>query len=219
MKSLIVSVITFCALGLFQSVQNSAATSEQGSARSKSDASQQAVTPEATKSISPPVTQRITLHPPHDKATGKYDETRACFSFKMGQMKLPNSTDWDLGYGFLSIGNEDWLMVGTVGRDKRSVMKELGKYDWSDSFKVPALEPLPELKEGEQRNISVDSSGDTHKPWAKTTSNFAKAKVGYMYVVHVKDAQADFYVVFRVEELEQGNHCTITWAQIPAPEN
>jgi hypothetical protein len=34
----------------------------------------------------------------------------------------------------------------------------------------------------------------------------------------VKDAQADFYVLFRVEEIEQGVHCTISWAQIPAPE-
>lgn len=218
MKTLIVFVITLSVLGLFQSVKNSAATVEQGNARSKSEASQQAITPEPTKSITPVATQSITLHPPHDKATGNYDETRACFSFKMARMKLPNSTDWDLGYGFLNISNEDWLMVGTIARDKRSVMKELGKYNWSDSFKIPVLEPLPELKEGEERRISVDSSGDTHKPWAQSTSNFAKAKAGYMYLVHVKDAEADFYVLFRVEELEQGNHCTISWAQIPEPQ-
>ena len=162
--------------------------------------------------------QAVTLYPPHVKATGKYDETRACFSFKLGRNKLANSTDWDLGYGFASISNEDWLMVGTTGADKRSVMKELGEYKWSDSFKTPALEPLPELKEGERRQITVDSSADTHRQWAKTTSHFAKAKAGYMYLVHVKDDQADFYVLFRVEEIEQGDHCTISWRQILTPE-
>jgi len=170
------------------------------------------------QAINPVSTQTITLYPPHDKITGKYDETRACFSFKMGRNKLQNSTDWDLGYGFASINNEDWLMVGTTGRDKRSVMKEIGNYNWSDSFKIPAIEPLPELKEGERRQITVDSSADTHQKWAETTSQFAKAKAGYMYLVHVKDAQADFYALFRVEEIGQGDHCTISWALIPAPE-
>ena len=177
----------------------------------RSEAHQQGLT---TKAL-----QTITLYPPQDKKTGKYDETRACFSFKMGRNKLPSSTDWDLGYGFANIGNEDWLMVGTSGRNKRSVMKELGEYNWSDAFKIPALEPLPELKEGERRQITVDSSADTHRKWAKSTSHFAKAKAGYMYVVRVKDDQADFYVLFRVEEIEHGAHCTISWAQIPTPES
>ena len=162
--------------------------------------------------------QTVTLYPPNDKATGNYDETRACFSFKLGRNKVANSTDWDLGYGFASISNEDWLMVGTTGAEKRSVMMELGKYKWSDSFKTPALEPLPELKVGERRHITVDSSADTHRQWAQTTTHFAKAKVGYMYLVHVKDPQADLYVLFRVEEIAQGDHCTISWRQIPAPE-
>jgi hypothetical protein len=163
--------------------------------------------------------QTVTLYPPRDQATGKQDETRACFSFKLGRNRLPKTTDWDLGYGFASIGGEDWLMVGTTTRDKRSVMTEVGKYSWSDPFTIPTLEPLPELKEGERRQITVDSSGDTHKQWAKTTSHFVKAKAGYMYVIHVKDNESDFYVAFRVEEVEQGKHCTISWKQVATPEN
>lgn len=167
--------------------------------------------------INPLAIQTVTLYPPRDKATGKHDETRACFSFKTGTIKSPKSTDWDLGYGFTSINGEDWLMVGTVARDKRSVMKELGEYKWSDSFTIPVLEPLPKLNEGEQRNVVLDASADTHKQWAKTTGQFAKAKRDHMYLVHVKDDQADFYVLFRVEEIEHGEHCTISWAQIPPP--
>ena len=165
------------------------------------------------------VPQTFTLYPPRDKSSGRYDETRACFSFKMGRTKLPGSLDWDLGYGFLQMSNEDWFRVGTIATDKRSVMKELGRYTWSDSFKVRAVDPLPELKEGERREVTVDSSADTHRQWAKSTSQFAKAKAGYMYLVRVKDSQADFYVLFRVEEIEQGDHCTISWRRIPTPDN
>jgi hypothetical protein len=163
-------------------------------------------------------TQTVTLYSPRDKATGRYNETRACFSFKLGKNKLLGSTDWDLGYGFASIGGEDWLMVGTTPPDKRSVMKDLGQYQWSDSFPVWALEPLPELKPGERRQITVDSSGDTHQEWARSTTHFAKAKVGQMYLMYVKDKEADFYVLFRVEELTQDDHCTISWKRIPTPE-
>ena len=170
-----------------------------------------------TKYIGPVATQRITLRPPHNKARTNYDETRASFNFKTGRNILPKSTDWDLGYGFLNISDEDWFMVGTISRDKRSVMKELGKYDWTDSFNIPVLQPLPELKEGQNRTIGVDASADTHKPWAQDTSDFAKAKVGYMYLVHVKDTQSDFYVLFRVEEMVQREHCTISWARLPEP--
>ncbi|HXG91839.1 MAG TPA: hypothetical protein VNN73_05640 [Blastocatellia bacterium] len=159
--------------------------------------------------------QTITLYPPSDKASDKYDETRACFSFKFGRNKSPNSTDWDLGYGFANIGGEDWLMVGTTSRDKRSVMKELGEYNWSDNFEIQTLEPLPELKEGEQRHITLDSSADTHKAWARSTTHFAKAKAGHIYLLHVKDSQADFYVLFRIEEIEQQHHCTISWKRVP----
>lgn len=175
------------------------------------------------QSYSDGVPQSFTLYPPRDKVTGRYDETRACFSFKLGANKLPNLTDpptltdWELGYGFMRISNEDWLTVRT-GREQRSVMKELGKYNWSDTFNVPVLEPLPRLLEGEQRHITVDSSADTHAAWANSTTHFAKAKVGHMYVVHVKDEEADFYVLFRVEQLEQGERCTISWKRIPTPE-
>lgn len=164
------------------------------------------------------VPQSITLYPPHDKRTGKYDETRACFSFTLGMNKLPKSIDWDLGYGFARIGNEDWLIVHTGRAGQRSVMKELGAHNWPDSFDVPVLEPLPKLKEGERRHITVDSSAGTHAEWANSTTQFAKARVGHMYLMHVKDDQADFYVLFRIEQLEQGEQCTISWKRIPTPE-
>src|SRR6185295_506005 len=135
--------------------------------------------------IPPGAPETFTLYPPHI-GPDQYDETRACFSFKLGRKKLPNSTDWDLGYGFLVMSDEDWIQVGTNTTDKRSVMKELGEYKWSDSFKIWALDPLKQLKPGQQRYISVDASADTHKEWAKSTTLFAKAQAGHMYLMHVK---------------------------------
>lgn len=162
--------------------------------------------------------QTVTLYPPRDKVTGKYDESRACFSFRLGTNKQPGSIDCDLRYGFVRIADEDWLSVSSVGNDKRTVMREIGKFDWSDSFKLPVLEPLPELQPGEKREITVDSSADTHKQWASSTTLFAKAKVRHLYLVHVKDAQADVYALFRIEDLEQGDHCTIAWKIVPPPD-
>jgi hypothetical protein len=46
---------------------------------------------------------------------------------------------------------------------------------------------------------------------------FARAVVGHVYVIHVVDDGADYYALFRVESLERGDHCTISWKLIPPP--
>jgi hypothetical protein len=47
--------------------------------------------------------------------------------------------------------------------------------------------------------------------WAKTTNTFAKVTLDHIYLLHVKNQVDDFYVLFRVEDFEQHNHCTISW--------
>jgi hypothetical protein len=44
-----------------------------------------------------------------------------------------------------------------------------------------------------------------------------KAVVGHMYVVHVVDGASDYYALLRVEAVERGDNCTITWKVVPAP--
>src|SRR5215510_623670 len=139
-------------------------------------------------------TQTVTLYPLHNPVTRKYDEGKACFSFKSGLLKEVTKKDWDLGYGFLRISEQDWFTVNP-SRESRSVIKDLGELRWEDSFAVPALEPLPVLPPGKQREFSVDSSADTHKQWANTTNIFAKVVLGHIYAIHVKDDTADFYVL------------------------
>jgi hypothetical protein len=159
--------------------------------------------------------QTVTLYPPYDKNTDKYNESRACFDFKSGALK--SGRYWTLAYGFIAIGNEDWFILNT-SEEGRTVIRDLGELKWSDSFKVPALEPLPALAKGERRHVTVDNSADTHKKWASETQIHAKVIVGHIYVVHVKNNWSDFYALFRVEDFEQGERCTISWKLIPTPE-
>ena len=163
-----------------------------------------------------PYQQTVTLLVPRNPATGSYDERRACLSFTAALTEATEN-QCDLRYGFLAINNEDWFGV-SAGNEKRSVIKDLGKKDWSDSFRIPVLRALPELKKGETRTISVDASADTHKRWAETNGIYAKAIEGHMYLVHIKDEAWDFYALFRVERLTQRNNCVISWSLIQSPE-
>ena len=168
----------------------------------------------------------------------------------------------DLYYGMLYAGNEkDWFQSSTaVGN--RSVIKDLGELDWTATFKVPLVAPLPKLGPGEKRVLSVDTSGadgadgapgrpgvrgangadadraqifrpqdpsaaapipaaiarPKHDGKVKVSSLWVKAVPGHLYVIHVVDDAADYYALFRVEALESGDSCTITWRLISAPE-
>jgi hypothetical protein len=174
--------------------------------------------------VIPPRTfaQTVTLVPPEDPATKKYYEGRSCYSFKYGALKesvlkQTKTNDFDLAYGFMAINDEDWFKVKTF-EEKRNVIQDLGEIDWNNLTTIPVLEPLPEVPEGGHREITVDSSGDTHKAWAKSTKVFAKVFLNHVYEVHVKDKTADFYVLFKVVEFEQRRHCTITWRLVRSPE-
>src|SRR5215472_3849385 len=87
-------------------------------------------------------TPNVTLYPPVDPVTNKYDEGKSCFSFKRGLLKeVTRTNDWDLGYGFLSISEEDWFTVH-IPAVNRSVVKDLGELNWDQPVTVPVLEPL-----------------------------------------------------------------------------
>src|SRR5262249_4317432 len=83
--------------------------------------------------------QTVTLSPPFDPDRKKYDEGKACFSFKLGLLKEivlkeTKRNDWDLGYGFLAIDGQDWF---TLHFASRSVIKDLGELNWDSQVTVP----------------------------------------------------------------------------------
>lgn len=51
----------------------------------------------------------------------------------------------------------------------------------------------------------------------QTSPNMIRANLGHMYVVHVVDDKRDFYALFRIDALQPGNNCTISWKMIPPP--
>lgn len=145
------------------------------------------------------------------------DESRACFSFKRGARPAGTGDQWDLGFGFMAINDEDWFILSQL-RESRSVIRDLGELKWTDAYQVPSLKPLPALADGQQRQITVDASADTGRQWAATTTIFAKVIAGHLYALHIKDQESDFYVLFRVEQFERGGSCTFSWKPTPSPD-
>jgi len=145
------------------------------------------------------------------------DERRACFSFKHGARPAGTGGQWELGFGFMAINDEDWFIL-SPSRESRSVIRDLGELQWTDAYQVPSLKLLPALPDGQQRQITVDASADTGKQWAATTTIFAKVITGHLYALHIKDQESDFYVLFRVERFERGTSCTFSWKPIPSPD-
>lgn len=178
------------------------------------------------------------------------------FNFGTGQL-VTDAGRWDLRYGSLYAGNDlDWFSASLM-EDSRSVIKDLGALSWTDSFKVPVVEPFPKLEAGQSRHFTVDTSGADGEPGAPgavgapvggrnskppsdlsantvsekaqqqkpnprtphTDPVFVKAIAGHMYIIHVVDSISDYYALFKVETLERGDNCTISWKLIPAPQN
>jgi hypothetical protein len=190
------------------------------------------------------------------------EERRFSITFNIAPDQLLRG-DGDLRYGAMYAGDDlDWFQ-SSFARGNRSVIKDLGEHDWSTWFEVSVVEPLAKLKPGEQRQITVDTSGadgadgapgapgatakqgadadgvvrpqpisvtEVARPVPVTPSRpkrdgkpkidplFVKAVIGHVYVIHVVDDSRDFYALFRVDALERGDYCTISWKLISDPQ-
>jgi hypothetical protein len=181
--------------------------------------------------------QTGTLHAPERYKDQQVD---FCLDFKNG-LNGKKYGPCDLQYGLLGINNNfDWLQVANGG-DTRSVIKDLGAHDWNEKFIVPVMAALPKLAPGEQRIISIDTSGGRGRNGtdvrpglpgtpglpgadgganAKVDPAFIRAVAGHMYVVHVVDDTHgnDFYSLVRVDKLGD-LRCSVSWKVIPTPMN
>ena len=172
------------------------------------------------------------------------NEPRAfCLKYKSG-LRNTLVEPCDLRYGLLSINDDlDWLQIST-SRDSRAVIHDLGAHSWGDRFEVPELNPLPRLRPGQDRNVTVDVSGSdgeagsdassvqrgstedpailARRQWRegkpKVDPAFIKAFIGHIYVVRVVDEKSDYYALFRIENLSDGT-CDISWKLIPSPKS
>jgi hypothetical protein len=123
------------------------------------------------------------------------DYMKATFSFKFGIRDDPGlkitRNEWDL----LFDNGDGGFTVGMVMGD-RSRIVDLGEMTWGALTKVPVVRALPE-------GARAGNVGATQ---------------GHMYVVHTVNGSADLYSVFRVDWLEPGNQCVISWVNVPSPE-
>jgi hypothetical protein len=205
----------------------------------------------ALPSVSTAQQPTVTLY-----SINKHRGERRDFGFNFERASgSPANAAADLRYGYLYVGDElDWF-ESSATQGNRSVIKDLGKLNWSDQFEVPVVEPLARLKPGEQRRITIDSSGagganrasgsrldrsseiviplpsrtpdelpplpepppETRKRKPKVDPMFVPAVLGHLYVIHVVDDTRDFYALFRVEALQRGDNCTISWRLIAPP--
>jgi hypothetical protein len=165
----------------------------------------------------------------------------------------------DVLYGNLYAGADlDWFQ-GSSDRGSRSVIRDLGLLAWSQPFQVPVVPPLPKLLPGQQRTVTIDTSGadgadgtpgtrgkpgspgadadgivrpaipsppppsalppaqNKHDGTPKIDPAFVKAVAGHVYVIHVVDDENDFYALFRVETIERGDRCVVSWKLIEPP--
>ena len=172
------------------------------------------------------------------------NDSRSAFDFE-SRVRSPRRGSWDIAYGNLRVGEDfDWFETSS-SQGRRSVVRDLGEYAWTDAFPIPVVEPLAKLKPGERREIVIDTSGADGKDGAtgpdadgvvrprpqssaapqrpkrdgkpKIDPMFVRAVVGHIYVIHVVDDVRDFYALFRVENLQKGDQCTISWKLIAPP--
>ena len=135
--------------------------------------------------------QQVTLY-----SRRRYDDyMKATFSFKYGIRDDPDykltRNQWDLLFD-----NGDGGFSVSMGQEDRSRIVDLGEMTWSALKTVPVVAALPEGA----RAGSVPAVQD------------------HMYVVHTRNQVTDLYSMFRVEWLEPGNQCVISWVNVPSPE-
>lgn len=121
------------------------------------------------------------------------------------------SRRFDIRYGGMSWnGTSDWLEV-VDRRGTWSVIKDLGALSWSELTSVPVLPPSP-----------VPHDGGVHVRNGRIVAPqnvFVKAVPGHMYVLRIKDEWSDYHVVFRVESLDPGGECTLSWKRVRSPKS
>lgn len=118
--------------------------------------------------------------------------------------------DYDIRYGAIAFNGDDrWLGVVRV-RDSRSVLKDLGEMSWSEVTSVPPLPASPTPYAGVIRF--------TARGVVAPQGIIARAVVGHMYVLHVKEEWADYYAMFRVESFGPAGECNLSWKRVPSPE-
>ena len=172
---------------------------------------------------------------------------RNCFSFitettdcrKVSDLyygNLRSGNDWDwfqvMGEGsrnkIKKIGGKEWTddfeipIVEPYARlkegEQRLIVLDASGKDGADGTPGRNADGSPNDDSGVyNREMAPVSSFESKKAPKSNYHPYERAVRGNMYVMRVVDDKNDFYVLFRVDELERGRRCKISWKRIEAP--
>jgi hypothetical protein len=143
---------------------------------------------------------------------------KSAFNFQYGLRS--DSENWEqvahnyahLMYGSISFDpGTDWFSVSMGGEDL-SRIKDLGELQWSEVYDTPFLFA------NSRQSTGIRFPGRQESFEASSDERVTKVVAGHLYLVHIKNREADLYAMFRVETLEPSDHCTISWKVVPSPE-
>jgi hypothetical protein len=121
---------------------------------------------------------------------------------------------YDIRYGGFSLnGDRNWLQVADR-RGARSVIKDMGEMRWQEVSGVPLLPASPQPYAGD--GVAFTRSRGVTK--VSPEGVVVKAIAGHVYVMHVKDERADYYVMLRVEAIDPAGECRLSWKRVASPE-
>lgn len=118
-----------------------------------------------------------------------------------------------LRFGGMNLeGEADWLEV-PYAHGSRSQIKDLGALEWSEVYDVPILHASAAAHPG-----PIELNYSTGSLKISPENVLVKAVAGHLYLVHFKDEDSDFYLMFRVESLKPKDECKLSWKYVPSPE-
>lgn len=143
---------------------------------------------------------------------------KSVFNFEYGargDAELPKRLNrYDIRYGGISEdGDDSWLDI-VNSRGAQSMLKDVGEMNWTEVYHVPVLFANPTPHTGVLTHSYVDGRLKAISP----EGVIVKAIIDHMYVMHVKDREADYYVMFRVEAIDPKGECRLSWKIVPSPE-
>jgi hypothetical protein len=110
----------------------------------------------------------------------------------------------------LKPGERRQVFVDTSGADGKDGSPGYGAGDGDGLSALPSTGPDRGYPTAPPRRPK--SNGEI-----RTSPNMLRAVLKHIYVIHVVDDTRDFYALFRVDALERGDNCTISWKLIPPP--
>ncbi|MCA1594615.1 MAG: hypothetical protein LC754_18700 [Acidobacteria bacterium] len=150
--------------------------------------------------------------------TGQKSYEKSVFNFECGvrgDAELPKRPSrYDIRYGGISENGDDrWLDI--VHRSgAQSMIKDTGEMKWAEVYHVPVLFASPNPHTGELTHSYAGGRLQRISP----EEVIVKAIVGHMYVMHIKDQETDYYVMFRVEAIDPKGECRLSWKLVASPE-